>query len=74
MTTTLATRDIRVNGRDEAVEAETIDALLLAHGLDPQGRGIAVALNGAVLPRAAWETTRLSAGDAVEIVQAKQGG
>lgn len=74
MTATLATRSISVNGRSEAVEAETVAALLQAHGLDPQGRGLAVALNGAVVPRATWPTTRLSAGDAVEIVQAKQGG
>ncbi len=37
-------------------------------------RGIAVALNGDVVPRARWEATRLSPGDRVEIVTAAAGG
>ncbi len=37
-------------------------------------RGIAVALNGAVVPRAAWPQTALKPGDSVEIVRARQGG
>jgi sulfur carrier protein len=37
-------------------------------------RGIAVALNGAVVPRGAWPATPLRAGDCVEIVRARQGG
>jgi sulfur carrier protein len=37
-------------------------------------KGFAIALNGAVVPRAAWATTPLAAGDAIEIVTAKQGG
>ena len=71
-TTTIAT--IQVNGRSEALGNETLAALLEERGIDPGGRGVAVAVNGAVVPRAAWPRTRLSPGDAVEIVQAKQGG
>ena len=37
-------------------------------------RGIAVALNGSVVPRAAWRATAFKAGDSVEIVRARQGG
>ncbi|MGB6752009.1 MAG: sulfur carrier protein ThiS [Xanthobacteraceae bacterium] len=37
-------------------------------------RGVAVALNGAVVPRAAWRDTLLRTGDSVEIVRARQGG
>ena len=48
--------------------------LLLAKGIDPAARGIAVALNGAVLPRARWPEHRLAAGDRVEIVRPFQGG
>jgi thiamine biosynthesis protein ThiS len=33
-----------------------------------------VALNGAVVPRAAWKETPLHAGDTIEIVRARQGG
>jgi len=42
--------------------------------VDTAQRGIAVALNGAVVPRAAWPATRLNPGDSVEIVRARQGG
>ena len=37
-------------------------------------RGIAVALNGEVVPRTRWEATPLSPGDRVEIVTAAAGG
>jgi sulfur carrier protein len=66
--------NIRINGRGEALSVSTIAELLVEKGIDVQGRGIAVALNGAVVPRAEWPQTPLRAGDAVEIVQAKQGG
>ena len=42
--------------------------------VDTEQKGIAVALNGAVVPRAAWPETALKPGDNVEIVRAKQGG
>jgi sulfur carrier protein len=33
-----------------------------------------VAVNGAIVPRAAWPDTKLRAGDNIEIVRARQGG
>ena len=36
--------------------------------------GVAAALNGDVVRRAAWESTRLAPGDQVEVVTAVQGG
>jgi len=48
--------------------------LLEAKALDVAQRGIAVALNGAVVPRGAWTETLLRPGDRVEIVRARQGG
>jgi sulfur carrier protein len=35
---------------------------------------VAAALNGDVIRRAAWASTRLAAGDEVEVVTAVQGG
>jgi sulfur carrier protein len=67
-------RRIRVNGVDEEFSAGTIADLLVARELAPDMRGIAVARNGAVVPRAAWAATALAAGDTIEIVIAKQGG
>jgi sulfur carrier protein len=65
---------VTVNGVSEPLEAATIDALLAARDIAPDGRGVAVALNGAVVRRADWATTALNAGDTVEIVRAMQGG
>jgi sulfur carrier protein len=65
---------IRVNGESEPLVAATLDDLLADKTVDISQRGIAVALNGAVVPRAAWRDTHLKAGDNIEIVRARQGG
>jgi sulfur carrier protein len=65
---------IRINGESEPLAAATLEALLAEKAVDTAQRGIAVALNGAVVPRTAWRETRLKAGDSVEIVRARQGG
>lgn len=39
-----------------------------------QTRGLAVAVNGEVVPRAGWSTTALRDGDRVEVLGATQGG
>jgi len=65
---------IRVNGESETLAVATVAALLEEKEIGADARGVAVALNGAVVPRAAWRDTRLASGDAVEIVRARQGG
>ena len=65
---------IRVNGESEPLAVATLFALLAEKALDTGQRGIAVALNGAVVPRSAWAATALKAGDSIEIVRARQGG
>jgi sulfur carrier protein len=66
---------IRVNGEHEPFgAATTLEALLAEKAADTRQRGIAVALNGAVVPRTAWSDTRLQPGDSIEIVRARQGG
>jgi len=65
---------IQVNGKSEPLAAATLEALLAEKEVDTGRRGIAVALNGAVVPRAAWADTALQPGDNVEIVRARQGG
>ena len=66
--------EIIVNGATELLAAATLAALLAEKAVDSGQRGIAVALNGAVVPRAAWAATALNPGDRVEIVRARQGG
>jgi sulfur carrier protein len=74
MTDAAAQTNIRVNGQDEPLAAATLSALLEEKAVDTGQRGIAVALNGAIVQRAAWSQTKLSAGDSIEIVRARQGG
>ena len=74
MTQTEAPTNIRVNGRDERLAVVTLAALLEEKAVDTGRRGIAVALNGAIVPRAAWSQTALHPGDSIEIVRVLQGG
>ena len=74
MTQTAVEASIRVNGETEPLVVATLAALLEEKAVDTGQRGIAVALNGAIVPRAAWPQTTLRPGDSVEIVRARQGG
>jgi sulfur carrier protein len=65
---------ITINGESEPLAVSTLAALLAEKAVDTEQKGIAVALNGAVVPRAAWPHTTLKPGDRVEIVRARQGG
>lgn len=66
---------ITVNGESLEVQANATvsEVVRRAMGSDPT-RGVAVALDGEVLPRASWERTRLRSGQRLEILQAVQGG
>lgn len=64
---------IELNGRPRELEAPvTLGELLDSEVTDR--RGVAVALDGEVVPRASWDTTALVDGATVEIVGAVQGG
>ena len=45
---------VRVNGADRTLDATTIGELLCLEGVDAEARFVAVALNGAVVPRHEW--------------------
>jgi sulfur carrier protein len=68
---------VRLNGRPEDLP-DRLDGGLLADLLEHLGigdpRGIAVALDGDVVPRSSWSTTRLTEGQTVEVLRAIQGG
>jgi len=66
--------EINVNGEVTAFEGKNIPDLLIARGFEPKQSGLAVAVNGAVVLRSAWEQTFLNHGDKVEIVQIVRGG
>ena len=74
MNTAAPAANICVNGETEPLMVATLAALLEEKAVDTSQRGIAVAVNGAIVPRAAWLQTKLHSGDSVEIVRARQGG
>ena len=66
---------IRVNGSDCDVRpGETLEALLQRLDVPPQGRGVAVAVDGEVVPREQWGTYPLTDDARVEVLSAMQGG
>jgi sulfur carrier protein len=65
---------VTVNGeRRELDEPATIEAAVRAAGT-VDGRGVAVALDGEVVPRGEWATTEVRDGQQVEVLHAVQGG
>jgi sulfur carrier protein len=67
---------ITLNGETRTLErsdARVVDALGLLR-LDPAARGVAVAVEGTVVPRGLWRETALRDGQRVEILTAAQGG
>ncbi len=64
-----------VNGQVREMNSEeTIADLIRRLGRDPLRSGVAVAVNGTVVPRATWSERRLAADDHVEVLGAAQGG
>ncbi|WP_421336109.1 sulfur carrier protein ThiS [Aeromonas veronii] len=67
------TLTIRLNDKAQPLATEqSVADLLAAQGVNPQG--VAVALNGAVLPRGSWAETRLKDGDELHLFTAIAGG
>lgn len=65
---------ITVNGDPADVpEGTSLEALLIRSGHEVR-RGLAIAMNGEVVPRGRWAQQRVSAGDVVEVLAATQGG
>ena len=66
---------VTVNGeRRELAEGATVASVVATLPGAPEGRGVAVAVQGEVVPRAQWPHTELRDGAAVEVVVAVQGG
>jgi sulfur carrier protein len=66
---------VTVNGiARELPDGATVASVIESIASAPQGRGVAVAIGQHVVPRSAWETTRLTDGAQLEVVAAVQGG
>jgi sulfur carrier protein len=66
---------IVVNGERSDVSAgESVGAVLARLGLELDARGVAVAVDGEVVPRAEWPSFALAEDARVEVLTAMQGG
>ena len=67
--------NVVLNGESrELRDGATVDDAVEASGAQADGRGVAVAVDGEVVPRGQWSATELSDGQRVEVLQAVQGG
>ena len=65
---------IVLNGEERPLaDGATVEAAVEAAGV-PSTRGVAVAVDGEVVPRGEWTTRELHDGERVEVLQAVQGG
>jgi thiazole synthase len=66
---------VELNGEArELPEGATLADAVRESGADAEARGVAVALDGEVVPRGEWGATSLAAGQSVEVLAAIQGG
>lgn len=66
---------ITVNGeRRDLPDGTTVSDVVAQLVNGQHGRGVAVALNGEVLPRTSWADTVVTNGDSIEVLTATQGG
>ncbi|WCN80849.1 sulfur carrier protein ThiS [Micromonospora sp. LH3U1] len=65
--------ELTVNGAGRSVP-DGVSVADLVRDVVPQQRGVAVAVNGEVVPRAGWPARVLRDGDRVEVLTAAQGG
>jgi len=63
---------IRFNGQDRDFISESVEELIQRLAIEP--RGVAVAIDGDVVRRSEWPTTRIQDGCSIEIVTAVAGG
>lgn len=64
---------ITLNGEPTDVPDDMTTAALVEH-LGLPDRGVAIALDGAVVPSSTWDTTPIGDGAVVDVVTAMQGG
>lgn len=63
---------IFINKKEVETDAQYVAALAMEMQL-PSG-GVAVAVDGCIIPRGEWETKRLTEGCAVTVIKAAYGG
>jgi sulfur carrier protein len=66
---------VLINGeRRRLPDGATVELAVREAGAPDGGRGVAVAVDGEVVPRREWPATELSEGQRIEVLNAVQGG
>ena len=66
---------VELNGERVTLEdGASVEEAVSVAGVNGARRGVAVAVDGEVVPRGEWSATPLREGQAVEVVRAVQGG
>jgi sulfur carrier protein len=65
---------VSVNGVERELASGSTVADVVRALVETPERGVAVALDGEVVPRSQWQATSLGEGQAVEVLRAVQGG
>ena len=66
---------VHLNGEPRELPAGiTLAEVVRSLGRDPEGRGVAIALDGQVVPRARWHTETVPEAAKIEVVNAVGGG
>lgn len=71
---TMSEQTIILNGEILPMTSQDIRGLLADRGIDSDRGGVAVAVNGEVVPRGEWDQTPVKPNDKVEIVHIVRGG
>jgi len=58
----------------ELPDRATVADVVAAASASPEGRGVAVAIDGEVVPRGEWPATTVREDQQIEVLQAVQGG
>lgn len=67
--------NIKLNGENKTIENNiNLSGFVAAELNSKEPRGVAVALNGKVIPKQKWDSVTVNENDEIEIVHAVQGG
>jgi sulfur carrier protein len=67
--------NVTLNGEPRSLrESASLSDVVAASGAEPGGRGVAVAVDGEVVPRGGWDGFELRDGQRIEVLKAVQGG
>ncbi len=65
---------VSLNNQTLEIEAQMMLSNLVFQQVGENQKGIAVAINGQVIPKSAWSETQISENDELLIIKATQGG